>query len=130
MLIWASKRCRSRHTFDCDLINSPNPSCQVYSVWRIPTVFKHEKLHGYHLVQKPLRLFRRALQASTREGDFVFGPLTSPRTITIAAMELNHAFVGVQREEEFAKPAARRVAAPLGDNFLREFSEQFWGASS
>ena len=68
-LIWASKSRRSRHTFNYDLINSPDPSSQVSSVWRIPTVPKHEKLKGYHPTQKPLRLLRRALLASTREGD-------------------------------------------------------------
>ena len=47
-LIWASKSRRSRHTFNYNLINSPNPASQVSSVWRIPTVPRCEKLHGYH----------------------------------------------------------------------------------
>src|SRR5215210_1650013 len=37
-LIWASKGRGVRHTFNYDLINSPNPNAQVSSVWRIPTV--------------------------------------------------------------------------------------------
>jgi site-specific DNA-methyltransferase (adenine-specific) len=53
-LLWASKG--RGHTFNYDLINSPDPNGQVSSVWRIPTVPRSEKLHGYHPTQKPLRL--------------------------------------------------------------------------
>jgi hypothetical protein len=37
-LIWASRGKSARHTFNYDLINSPNPNAQVSSVWCIPTV--------------------------------------------------------------------------------------------
>ena len=67
-LIWASKDKRSRHTFNYNLINTPDPTSQVSSVWRIPAVPMREKLHGRHPTQKPLRLLRRAVLASTGEG--------------------------------------------------------------
>jgi site-specific DNA-methyltransferase (adenine-specific) len=47
-LLWASKGRGARHTFNYDLINSPNPTTQVSSVWRIPTVPRSEKRMGYH----------------------------------------------------------------------------------
>ena len=125
-LIWASKSRRSRHTFNNDLINSPDPYSQVSSVWRIPTVPKHEKLKGYHPTQKPLRLLRRALLASTCEGDLVFDPFCGSGTTGVAAKELNRAFVGAELEEEFAELAARRIAATRRGSLLREISEQFW----
>ena len=84
-LIWASKRRGARHTFNCDLINSRNPGTQMSSVWRIPNVPTKEKLHGYHPTQKPLRLVRRALLASTREGDLIFDPFTGSGTTGVAA---------------------------------------------
>jgi site-specific DNA-methyltransferase (adenine-specific) len=62
----------ARHVFDYNLINSPNPDAQVLSVWRVPAFPAREKLHGHHTTQKPLRPLRRALLASTREGDLVF----------------------------------------------------------
>ena len=64
-LLWASKGKGSRHTFNYDLINSPDPTSQVSSVWHIPAVPMREKLHGRHPTQKPLRLLRRAVLAST-----------------------------------------------------------------
>ena len=75
-LIWASKGKGARHTFNYTLINSPNPHQQLSSVWSIPTVPMAEKLHGYHPTQKPLRLVRRALLASSSgEGEGAQGAI-------------------------------------------------------
>ena len=125
-LLWASKSRSSRRTFNYEIINSPNPEAQVSSVWRIPTVPRHEKRLGYHPTQKPLRLVRRALLASTREGDLVFDPFVGSGTTGVAAKELNRTLVGAELEEEFAKLAARRVAATERGRLLSEISEQFW----
>jgi site-specific DNA-methyltransferase (adenine-specific) len=84
---------------------------------------------GYHPTQKPLRLVRRALLASTREGDLAFDPFTGSNTTAVAAKELNRAFVGAELEEEFAELAARRVAATGRESLLREISKQFWGGA-
>jgi len=118
-LLWASKNKSARHTFNYDLINSPNPDAQVSSIWRIPTVPRSEKLHGYRPKGKPLRLVRRALLASTREGDLVFDPFCGSGTTAVAAKELNRSFVG-------AELAARRIAATGRGSLLREIPEQFW----
>jgi site-specific DNA-methyltransferase (adenine-specific) len=127
-LLWASKGRGARHIFNYDLINSPNPSVQVSSVWRIPAVPNSEKREGYHPTQKPLRLVRRALLASTRESDLVFDPFCGLGTTAVAAKELNRAFVGAELEEEFAALAARRIRATTRGSLLREISEQFWAS--
>ena len=119
-LLWASKDKGVRHTFNYDLINSPDPAGQVSSVWRMRTVSKAEKLHGYHPTQKPLRLVRRALLASTHEGALVFDPFTGSGTTAVASKELNRFFVGVELEKEYAELAARRIAATERGVVLRE----------
>jgi site-specific DNA-methyltransferase (adenine-specific) len=124
-LIWASKARGARHTFNYDLINGPDPGSQMSSVWRIPTVPKREKVHGYHPTQKPLRVVRRALLASTREGDLVFDPFCGSGTTAVAAKELNRFFVGAELEEEFAELAGRRIGATVRGSVLRKISEQF-----
>ena len=121
-LLWASKG--ARYTFNYELINSPNPETQVTSVWRIPTVPRVEKLHGYHPTQKPLRLVRRTLLASSREGELVFDPFCGSGTTAVAAKELGRFFVGVELEEEFCELAARRVGATPRGRVLREISER------
>ncbi|HET7479665.1 MAG TPA: site-specific DNA-methyltransferase [Rubrobacteraceae bacterium] len=121
-LLWASKGRGARHTFNYDLINSPDPASPLSSIWRIPAVPKGEKLCGYHPTQKPLRLVRRALLASTREGDLVFDPFCGSGTTAVAAKELNRFFVGSELEREFAELAARRISAAERGGVLREIS--------
>jgi hypothetical protein len=75
-----------------DLINSLDPTSQISSVWRIPPVSKREKRHGSHPTRKPLRLIRRALVASTREGDLVFDPFCGSGTSGVGAKELGRFF--------------------------------------
>ncbi len=119
-LLWASKGKGARHTFNHDLINSPNPGDQVSSVWRIPPPPRRERPHGYHPAQKPLRLVRRALLACTREGDLVFDPFCGSGTTAVAAKELNRFFVGAELDREFAGLAARRIDATERGGVLRE----------
>jgi hypothetical protein len=103
-----------------DLINSRDPGVQMSSVWRIQAVPRTEKLHDYHPTQKPLRLVRRAILASTNEGDLVFGPFCGSGTTGVAAKEPGRFFVGVEMEEEFAELAARRIQAAERGGVLRE----------
>ena len=121
-ILWASKGRGARHTFNYDLINSPNPASQVSSVWRISTPPRREKSSGYHPTQKPLRLVRRALLASTREGGLVFDPFSGSGTTAVAAKELDRFFVGAERGEEYARLAARRIAATRRGRVLDELS--------
>ena len=83
-LLWASRSRSSRHTFNYELLNAPDPASQMSSVWRIRAVPISEKRMGYHPTQKPLRLVRRALVASTREGDLVFDPFCGSGTTGVA----------------------------------------------
>ena len=110
-LLWASKSKGARHTFNYDLINSPDPTSQLSSVWHIPAVPMKEKTHGRHPTQKPLRLLRRAVLASSVEGDFVFDPFCGSGTTGVAAKELGRFFVGAEREREYAELAGRRIGA-------------------
>jgi site-specific DNA-methyltransferase (adenine-specific) len=124
-LIWASKARGARHTFNYDLINGPDPGSQMSSVWRIRTVSKREKVHGYHPTQKPLKVVRRALLASKLEGDLVFDPFCGSGTPAVAAKELTRFFVGAELEEEFAELAGRRIKATVRGSVLRKIREQF-----
>jgi site-specific DNA-methyltransferase (adenine-specific) len=110
-LLWASKGKGARYTFNYDLINSRDPTSQLSSVWHIPSVPIREKSHGYHPTQKPLRLLRRAIVASTTEGELLFDPFCGSGTTGVAAKELGRYFVGAEAEEEYAELAGRRIGA-------------------
>jgi site-specific DNA-methyltransferase (adenine-specific) len=119
-IVWARKGGGSRHTFNYDLINTRDPEAQLSSVWRIPSVSRREKRHGYHPTQKPLRLVRRAIVASTREGELVFDPFCGSGTTGVASKELGRFFVGTEKEGEYAELAARRIGAAVRGEVLRE----------
>jgi site-specific DNA-methyltransferase (adenine-specific) len=117
-LLWASKGKGASHTFNYDLINSPDPHSQVSSVWRIPAVPLEEKSHGRHPTQKPLRLVRRAVLACTGEGDLIFDPFCGSGTTGVASKELGRFFVGAETKREFAQLAGRRVGAAVRGRIL------------
>ena len=89
-------------------------------MWRIPSVPRREKRHGYHPTQKPLRLLRRSLLASTKEGDLVFDPFCGSGTSGVAAKELDRFFVDAEKEDEYAELAARRIGAAVRGGVLPE----------
>ena len=62
------------------------------------------------------------------EGNLVFDPYTSSE-ITAVAKELNRAFTGAELEEEFAKLAARRIAATQRGSLLPGISASSPGAT-
>jgi DNA methylase len=108
-LLWASKSKVARHTFHYDLINGPDPASQNSSVWHIPAVPMREKSLGRHPTQKPLRLLRRAIVASTGEGELIFDPFCGSGTSGVVAKELGRFFVGAEMEREHVELAARRI---------------------
>ena len=94
-LLWASKV--ARYTFNYNLINGPDPTSQLSSVWHLPAVPTKETSHGRHPTQKPLRLLRRVVLASTARGELVFDPFCGSGTAGVAAEELGRYFVGLRR---------------------------------
>jgi site-specific DNA-methyltransferase (adenine-specific) len=119
-LLWASRGKGARHTFNYDLINSRDPTAQISSVWTIPAVPMREKSHGRHPTQKPLRLLRRAVLASSVEGELVFDPFSGSGTTGVAAKELGRFFVGAEMEREYAELAGRRIGAAVRGEVLRK----------
>jgi DNA modification methylase len=62
---------------------------------------------------------RRAIVASTREGDLVFDPFCGSGTSGVASKELGRFFVGAEKEEEYAELAGRRIGAAERGGVLR-----------
>ena len=84
---------------------------------------------GYHPTQKPLRLLRRALLASSGEGDLVLDPFCGSGTTGVAAKELGRFFVGAEMEAEFCELARRRIWAAERGGVLREILASHPGAA-
>lgn len=112
ILIWASpaKLKPLRHTFNYKTMKEENGGKQMRDVWEIPVPPRSEKLLGKHPTQKPLRLMRRIIAASSNPGEVVLDPFAGSCSTGVASLELGRSFVGIEREDEFIELGSKRLA--------------------
>jgi len=118
-LIWAAKgKGARRYTFNYDAMKMANDELQMRSDWTLPLCTGEERLKDgtgakAHPTQKPEALLHRLILASTRPGDVILDPFFGTGTTGAAAKRLGRKFVGIEREEEYARLAKARIAKVL-----------------
>jgi modification methylase len=118
-LIWAAKsRGQRRYTFNYDALKVANDDLQMRSDWTLPLCTGDERVKDAdgakaHPTQKPEALLYRVLLASTKPGDVVLDPFFGVGTTGAAAKRLGRRFIGIEREETYAKLARERIAAVI-----------------
>lgn len=108
-IIWAAKNDKSKHYFNYDEMREINNGKQMKSVWILPAPNGDEKEFGKHPTQKPVKLLKRIILASTNEGDLVFDPFSGSSTTGVAAINLKRKFVGCELEAEFLSLSSKRL---------------------
>lgn len=111
ILLWATIPVggKKRHTFNYEAMREENGGKQMKNLWRIAPPMAEEKRFGKHPTQKPERLVRRCLAASTAPGSIVFDPFAGSGTTGVAALRLGRRFFGVEIDSGFAALAALRL---------------------
>jgi modification methylase len=115
-LIWAAKsRGGRRYTFNYDAMKMANDELQMRSDWTLPLCTGEERLKDAngdkaHPTQKPEALLHRLIMASTRPGDVILDPFFGTGTTGAVARRLGRKFIGIEREESYAKIAEARIA--------------------
>ena len=90
--------------------NLKKPGTQMRTVWDIPNnKEKTELKYGNHPTQKPLRILRRIILATTNEGDVVLSPFGGVGSECVAAKELGRHYVGFEIKEEYYDIAIQRL---------------------
>lgn len=107
-IIWARKNEKVPHYYNYELMKHINGDTQMTDVWRLPAIAPWEKSCTKHPTQKPLGLLTRIILASTEPGAWILDPFAGSSTTGIAANLLNRRFLGIEREEEFAKISKAR----------------------
>jgi len=107
-VIWARKSQKVAHFYNYDLMKQINGNKQMTDVWRMPAIAPWEKSCGKHPTQKPLALLCRIIMASTKEGAWILDPFAGSSTTGIAANLLGRRYLGIEREEEFARMSRQR----------------------
>ena len=114
-LIWATKsRGGKRYTFNYDAMKMANDELQMRSDWTLPLCTGEERLKDEtgakaHPTQKPEALLHRLIMASTRPGDLILDPFFGTGTTGAAAKRLGRRFIGIEREEAYARLAKERI---------------------
>ena len=115
-LIWAAKsRGGRRYTFNYDAMKMANDELQMRSDWTLPLCTGEERLKDdtgtkAHPTQKPEALLHRVIMASTKPGDVILDPFFGTGTTGAVARRLGRKFIGIEREENYAKIAKARIA--------------------
>ena len=119
IILWAAKSERSKHYFNYKLMKELNENKQMRSiweiedndpenVWEISAPGKKEKEFGKHPTQKPEKLLRRIVLASTKEGDIVLDPFNGSGTTGIVANRLKRRYIGIDNEKEYLDLTIKR----------------------
>lgn len=114
-MIWASKSEGSKATFNYEALKALNEGVQMRSDWVLPICNGHERLKDdngdkAHPTQKPESLLHRVLVGATNPGDVVLDPFFGTGTTGAVAKKLGRNFIGIEREENYRKLAAKRIA--------------------
>lgn len=116
-LIWAARsRDQKRYTFNYDALKAFNEDTQMRSDWTLALCTGEERIKDdegkkAHPTQKPEALLHRVLLAATRPGDVVLDPFFGTGTTGAAAKRLGRRFIGIERDEGYAKVAEKRIKA-------------------
>ncbi|MBN9480391.1 MAG: site-specific DNA-methyltransferase [Bordetella sp.] len=118
-LIWAAKsRDQKRYTFNYDALKAFNEDTQMRSDWTLALCTGHERLKDEngdkaHPTQKPEALLHRVLLSASRIGDVVLDPFFGTGTTGAAARRLGRRFIGIERDETYARLAEQRIEAVI-----------------
>ena len=119
-ILWAHTGASKKRQYYFDYEKSKEMDCpgdllkfrgkQMRTVWDIPNnKEKHEILFGKHPTQKPIRLLKRMLSISAKEGDVLLVPFAGAGSDCIAARELGIHFLGFEIDPQFISICNERL---------------------
>lgn len=119
------RKSESKYVFNVDGVRTPlirydktsNPNGKnPNDVWQIHRVRWNSKERVSlpngkiaHVAQKPVRLLRRIILATTNKGDKILDPFLGTGTTSVAANELGRKSIGIELNPEYAEIALERI---------------------
>ena len=82
----------------------------MHDVWQIPFICTTAKERSGYPTQKPVKLLRRIIEASTNKGDLVVDPFCGSGTTLVAAKELGRKFIGCDINQKAVDIARDRLS--------------------
>ena len=84
-----------------------NPQMGFTDVWTDIDFYSERR---YHPTQKPLKLIRRLVSASSNEGDVVLDPFVGGGSTVLGCLPLHRHYIGFELNKEYLDIAQRRIA--------------------
>lgn len=99
-----------------------NPQMGYTDVWTDIDFYKEKHLHP---TQKPLKLIRRLIEASSNEGDIVLDPFSGDGSTQLSSIQLKRHYIGIELDEGYYKIGLNRIKeensnVSLFDNVLSD----------
>ena len=99
-----------------------NPQMGYTDVWADIDFYKEKHLHP---TQKPLKLIRRLIEASSNEGDIVLDPFSGAGSTQLSSIQLKRHYIGIELDEGYYKIGLNRIKeensnVSLFDNVLSD----------
>jgi modification methylase len=115
-LIWAARGESSKYTFHYEALKGGNDDLQMRSDWYLPLCTGDERLKDeagakVHPTQKPEALLARVMLSASNPGDVVLDPFFGTGTTGAVAKALGRHFIGIEREQAYARAARARIEA-------------------
>jgi len=112
-LIWASKKKKSKYTFNYQSLKCLNDDLQMRSDWIFPICSGKERLKKegkkIHSTQKPEALLHRIVLATTNKNDVIFDPFLGTGTTAVVAKKLGRKYFGIEKNEKYFNAAYERI---------------------
>lgn len=83
-----------------------NPQMGYTDVWTDIDFYKEKHLHP---TQKPLKLMRRLICASSNEGDIVLDPFSGVGSTQISCIQLNRHYIGIELDKDYYQIGINRI---------------------
>lgn len=83
-----------------------NPQMGYTDVWTDIDFYKEKHLHP---TQKPLKLIRRLIEASSNEGDVVLDPFSGAGSTQLSSIQLKRHYIGIELDEGYYKIGLDRI---------------------
>ena len=87
-----------------------NPQMGYTDVWTDIDFYQEKRLHP---TQKPLKLIRRLIIASSNEHDIVLDPFSGAGSTQISCIQLNRHYIGIELDEDYYNMGLNRIQQEL-----------------
>ena len=92
-----------------------NPQIGVTDVWSDIDFYEEKHIHP---TQKPLKLIRRLIMASSNEDDIVLDPFSGVGTTQVGCVQTKRNFIGFEKSEEYWRKSMERIRNELSQQTL------------